>query len=255
MIPTVFLGVLALVVAVVPAALWRRLPPRAVCPSCGEATEGVVLAAPLRFLQHLLRRRWCPACRWTGFGRNGPVLSARRGPVAHDSGFQWNALDLPPDMGFQWGSAENDVPGPAPIHPPGFLWGGGPDDRSPRPGGFRWGGERGGGSTGESAPHAFGSRRSGEAEKHEDSAAPPHPSGFRWARADLPASRPPVGQPAPGFRWADEGAAPGGVGHGESDAEARRLLRLRHAERVVGFRWGGRDGGDGPEAGGPSPGH
>ncbi len=101
---TLFAGILTLAAAVAAGALWLSMPPRSICPECGRPTEPVAMGALGRPLERLVRRRWCTACLWTGYGRNGPVLWARKGPVAHDSGFRWGEDLLPPDMGFRWGA-------------------------------------------------------------------------------------------------------------------------------------------------------
>lgn len=216
MIPTLAVGCFTLVLAVGGGVLWRRLLPRAVCPSCGEATQGVVLARPLRVLQRLVRRRWCPACRWTGLGRNGPVLWARNGRVAHDSGFRWNARDLASNMGFCWASEADAGPAEGAAGPaPGFRWGGEePEDAPPHTSGFRWGDEPGGADT---------------------DAARSHPPEFRWARAHAPAPR-------------IDGDPSSAVAE-EPEGRARRFLPLSDAERAVGFRWAGFRGGRQPARG------
>ena len=177
MLFTLASGLITLVLSLGAAAFWLALLPRSVCPSCGGATQAVTLGRLGRPLERLVRRRWCPSCRWTGFGRNGPVLWERKGPVAHDSGFRWGATDLPPDMGFRWGSAEE-----------------------------------------------------------EEEGRDPAPSGART----LPATPPPPPSHPSGFRWARNGSAPEMIQARGPGGQVRRLVPLRHAERTVGFRWGGR---------------
>jgi hypothetical protein len=66
-------GAATLVVAVGVYLRWLAALPRTVCPSCGESTTAV--SHPFRaYLDRWVRRRWCPACGWEGWGRNGPVL-------------------------------------------------------------------------------------------------------------------------------------------------------------------------------------
>lgn len=141
------------------SAFWTRRLPRSVCPSCGGGTEGVTLGSFARPLERLVRRRWCPACGWSGFGRRGPVLWARKGPVAHDSGFRWSGRPGAPAAGFRW------------------------------------------------------------AEPGEEAAS------------ERPAQ-------LSGFRWGEEGSTPAVIQARGPEGEVRRLVRLRHAERTVGFRWG-----------------
>lgn len=135
-------GGAALVASVVLRSLWLGALPRTVCPSCREATSSVRFGP--RGLDRWLRRRWCAACGWSGWGRNGPVHDRTR-PRAHDSGFHWGADRMEPDLGFRWGgttttSSAADHPSgfrfrsddeqapPGPPEPPGFRWGTNPVD-------------------------------------------------------------------------------------------------------------------------------
>lgn len=169
-------GLVTLAVSVGAAAFWLALPPRAVCPSCRGATEGVALGPLGRPVKRLVRRRWCPSCRWAGFGRNGPVLWARKGPVAHGSGFRWNSTDLPPDMGFTWRSREDAPTGASPRRegaaPPAAA------APPPHPSGFRWGAD---GSTPEviQARGPDGQVRRLVPLRHAERAV-----GFRWGRRE-----------------------------------------------------------------------
>jgi len=113
------LGGATLVLAILVYGAWLGSLPRSVCPQCGEAT--VPISSPLTSaLDRWVRRRWCSACAWTGWGRNGPMLSRERGPVADGSGFRWGEERLGADLGFVWGEEERARR--AANHPSGFRW-------------------------------------------------------------------------------------------------------------------------------------
>ena len=185
-------GGLTLVASIAVFRLWLGMLPRSVCPECGQHTVGI--RHPLaRTVGRWVSRRWCSACEWTGWGRKGPVLWRRRGPVADGSGFRWGEDRLQPDMGFQWKNLERRATAdrrqsPKPLHPSGFHFadsqGETETDASVPPTGFRF-------------------RETGPGEPLEAD----HPSGFAWgAGARPPKPRGAVGPdrgPAggPGFRW------------------------------------------------------
>jgi len=175
-------GGATLVVAVVLFQLWLKTPPRSVCPCCGEPTATVthpLLALAARWV----RLRWCAACGWQGWGRNGPVLSRRRGPVSDGSGFRWGPERLATDFGFRWaGHAETAGPA-APAHPSGFRWASALD--TPETG------------CAETAPRRSAFRFRAPADELVATAA--HPSGFRWAGSA--GASDPSAQPVPAFRW------------------------------------------------------
>jgi hypothetical protein len=169
--------------------LWLGALPRTVCPDCGEATVGVSHPLSAR-LDRWVRRRWCSACGWAGWGRNGPVLWPKHGPVSHDSGFRWGADRLSRNHGFRWAGP---VPAPKPAAP-----------RQPaHPSGFHWGGEEVGTVTDtvcEQAPALpSGFRfRALEPQPPAPSPAKAHRSGFRWSDGE-PTSRAPGA--SANFRW------------------------------------------------------
>jgi hypothetical protein len=193
-------GALTLVGSVVVFRLWLGMLPRTVCPDCGQDT--LVVDHPLaRAIGRWVSRRWCAACQWSGWGRKGPVLWRRRGPVADGSGFRWGERRLQADFGFQWkgeerrsgrerrtpghpsgfhfadeASAATETESEAPSHPSGFRFRE-PESQQPRaadhPSGVSWGDES---ATSEPAPK----------------------SSFSWGAN--PPRRPRGGQ---GFRWKD----------------------------------------------------
>ena len=146
MIALAFLvGAATLVVVVGLYLRWLATLPRTVCPSCGEATTSV--SHPFWVgAERWVRRRWCTACGWQGWGRNGPVLWPERGPVSHRSGFRWGPERLPVDFGFRFRPPleTGTITGP-PAHPSGFRWavrepasGSVPSVGPAHPSGFRW---------------------------------------------------------------------------------------------------------------------
>jgi hypothetical protein len=183
-------GGATLVVALVLFQLWVKTPPRSVCPCCGEPTAAVthpLLALAARWV----RLRWCVACGWRGWGRNGPVLSRSRGPVSDGSGFRWGPERLAMDFGFRWaerpmatGGIENGTSASVPAHPSGFRWASATDATD--------------------TLSAFRFR----APTEDDGAPAAHPSGFRWAEA--PSERPVALAAATGRRrWSSRARAPG----------------------------------------------
>jgi hypothetical protein len=195
-------GGATLVVAVALRRFWLAALPRSVCPTCGEATASV--SHPLLALtERWLRRRWCAACGWEGWGRNGPVLWRHRGPISHESGFRWGPHRLASDFGFRWAAQPvTTTQSDAPAHPSGFRWGGvdqEPALTSAHPSGFRWG-----------------------ARDEEPAVTSPHPSGFRWAAIDAATdAEPAIAAAHPsGFRW------------GTMERQQRRPSRP-----VAPFRW------------------
>ena len=155
-------GGATLVVSLLCFRLWLGALPRSVCPSCGQATVSVTHALSA-VTDAWIRRRWCAGCNWAGWGRHGPVLWRRNGPVAYVSGFRWGEDHLPADFGFRWAeraAAERVTP----AHPSGFQW-------ADRPGATPTGTEN--------TAHRSGFRFQGshcEVATTED-----HPSGFRWS--------------------------------------------------------------------------
>ena len=142
---TFLAGGTTLVVALVLQHLWQALPPRSVCPCCRAQTEAVSHALSAH-TDRWVRRRWCSACGWEGWGRNGPVLWRRRGPVSHGSGFRWGPDRLEMDFGFRWAAhpapeAEPFTLVAAPAHPSGFRWAGRVEEpllTAAHPSGFLW---------------------------------------------------------------------------------------------------------------------
>jgi hypothetical protein len=123
------LGGATLVLAILVYGAWLGSLPKSVCPQCGEAT--VPISSRLTSaLDRWVRRRWCSACAWTGWGRNGPMLSRERGPVADGSGFRWGEDRLPVDLGFVWRADERARR--AANHPSGFRWRGTDPDQPAR---------------------------------------------------------------------------------------------------------------------------
>lgn len=108
--------------------------------------------------------------------------------MAHDSGFHWNPVDLPPDLGFQWRAPDDSegAPGP-PHHPSGFRFAAGSqdDDPSGTSPGFTWGRRSERSSSGRVREPARRPRRRESA---------PDSDGFRW-REDGPSE--------PGTRWGE----------------------------------------------------
>ena len=94
--------------------LWLGMLPRTVCPECGEPTL-LVSHALSSGVGRWLSRRWCAACNWAGWGRRGPVLWRRKGPVADGSGFRWGQDRLQPNFGFRW-RARPSPARPARVH-------------------------------------------------------------------------------------------------------------------------------------------
>jgi hypothetical protein len=172
-------GGATLVVAVGLYQRWLSTLPRSVCPCCGEQTTAV--SHPLwAHAERWVRRRWCTACGWKGWGRNGPMLWPGKEPVSHRSGFRWGPERLESDFGFRWADRPDaDAPPASPAHPSGFRWASLPGapttDAGPvaHPAGFRF--------------------RQGADAASEDAA---HPSGFRWA-----GSRPGPTSATASFRW------------------------------------------------------
>jgi hypothetical protein len=180
-------GGATLVALVVVRGLWLAALPRSVCPQCGQATAGVSHPLSAR-TDRWMRRRWCAACGWKGWGRNGPVYWRSRGPVSHTSGFRWGQERLEPDFGFRWAGPPEGPPAPPldPAHPSGFRWADDAEDTATacaqtagHPSGFRWAGEPAGTAA---------------------AAAGPEPAGFQW-RGPRPTRS--SGQPAIPFRWKD----------------------------------------------------
>ncbi|GIW51746.1 MAG: hypothetical protein KatS3mg081_1101 [Gemmatimonadales bacterium] len=62
-------------VALVTLAVWLLLPPRRLCPRCGEHTEPIVTPRLLRWLR--LESRWCIGCGWAGVGKKPAVAGVR----------------------------------------------------------------------------------------------------------------------------------------------------------------------------------
>lgn len=163
-------GGAALLAAVMLRSLWLAALPRTICPACREATSSVRYGPAA--LAPWIRRRWCTACGWSGWGRNGPVHRPDR-PLAHDSGFHWGDDRMEPDFGFRWAEREP-----------------GGDESRPHPSGFRWATEDGATATaGAGADHPSGFRfRAGQEEE-----AQPETPGFRWGTTLV--------DPMNDFRW------------------------------------------------------
>ena len=193
-------GGATLVVALALFQLWLKTPPRSVCPRCGDPTTAVTHAL-LATVERWVRLRWCSACGWRGWGRNGPVLSRRLGPVSDGSGFRWGPERLPMDFGFRWAeqpaasAAIGDPPAESPSQPA-------------HPSGFRWACASDASetacveATSELAVFRFRAP-TGEV------AAAAHPSGFRWGATSGPSALDEPGEPprwshrsGPTFRWA-----------------------------------------------------
>ena len=145
--------------------LWLRMLPRSVCPECGEPTI-LVSHALSNVVGRWLNRRWCAACDWAGWGRKGPVLWRRKGPVADGSGFRWGQDRLQPNSGFRWRERPFRALPARVHHPSGFSFAEAPADTM----------------TTAQAAHA-----------------PAHPSGFRFREAPSPAM--PAGDHPKGFSW------------------------------------------------------
>lgn len=190
-------GGATLVAAVVVFRLWLGMMPRSICPQCGQPTLAVGHALS-GAVKRWLTRRWCAACQWVGWGRTGPVLWRRRGPVADGSGFRWGEDRLQPDFGFQW---KNRRSGQDRRH-----------TRADHPSGFRFAGA-GQTETGSDAPADPSGFRFRAAASDAETARRDHPSGFSWAagaseqaprprpaedKADDDADEPPT---PPGFTW------------------------------------------------------
>jgi hypothetical protein len=162
-------GAQTLVASVVVFRLWLGMLPRTVCPDCGQDTLAV--GHPMaRAVGRWVSRRWCAACQWAGWGRKGPVLWRRKGPVADGSGFRWGEDRLQPDFGFQWKGDERRS---------------GQERRTPKsqhPSGFHFADE--------------------ETATETDSESPSHPSGFRFRQTEAEQARP-ADHPS-GFSWGDE---------------------------------------------------
>lgn len=172
----------ALVAAVLLRRLWLATLPRSVCPECGEPTASLTHPLSSR-TDRWIRRRWCADCGWTGWGRNGPVLWPKDGPIAHDSGFRWGEERLQPDFGFRWAAAPA-APGPRVA----------PTPRDAHPSGFRWAGTLPETLTAAAdADHPSGFRFRPADEEEADTAGGDHPSGFRWGAAPVRSSA--------DFRW------------------------------------------------------
>ena len=193
MIAQAFLaGGATLVAAFVLYRLWLGALPRTVCPDCGQPTAGV--SHPIAdHVERWMRRRWCAACGWTGWGRNGPVHWAKKGPVSHTSGFRWGQNRLERDFGFHWGGAPTTAErrrAPRPAHPSGFHWAGGELETTT--------------ASAQAPAHPSGFRFRDQPES-EGAALRAHPSGFRWGQDALDAARAeaPAGRPDRPFRWAD----------------------------------------------------
>jgi hypothetical protein len=172
-------GAATLVVVVALYRRWLAALPRTVCPSCGEATTGV--SHPLwAHLEKWVRRRWCAACGWEGWGRNGPMLSPGR-LISHQSGFRWGPERLEADFGFRFRASLDAVVDPAATraHPSGFRWAGTSEMVTDATG---------------PAAHPAGFRFRSTAE--DPGLGTAHPSGFRWAGA-----RDRVPGAPPSFRW------------------------------------------------------
>ena len=146
--------------------LWLGMLPRSVCPECGELTI-LVSHALSSGVGRWLSRRWCAACDWAGWGRRGPVLWRKKGPVADGSGFRWGQDRLQLNFGFRW-KARPSAERPARVH---------------HPSGFRFT---------EDPVYTLTT-----AETPESSA---HPSGFRFRGAPSPPQAP-AGDHPTGFSW------------------------------------------------------
>ena len=120
LIVAVLAGGATVVLAVVVYGAWLQALPRSVCPRCGEATLPVSSPAT-SLVRRWVLRRWCGACSWSGWGRNGPVHWRERGPVADGSGFRWGEDRVGADLGFRWGEPDRQEALPG-SHPSGFRW-------------------------------------------------------------------------------------------------------------------------------------
>ena len=167
MTSTLLIGTLAAFVATTLAAALRRAPTHTRCPACGEATVAVQPEAWLLNRMPDVLLRWCQACSWEGWGRNGAEWIPGH-PAAHDSGFYWGEERFPEDFGFRFaGRRPNATPSAPPRHPSGFRFSAPPPARqTAHPSGFTFGTGENGGSTG-----------AGE------------PAGFRWAPLPSPSGK------------------------------------------------------------------
>jgi hypothetical protein len=182
-------GTLAAFVAVTLAAALRRAPTRTRCPECGKATLPVQPEAWLLKRIPDVRLRWCRACNWQGWGRNGAEWVPGH-PAAHDSGFHWGDDRFPEDFGFRFArQPEQEAPAAPPDHPSGFRFSAPPEKPGKaHPSGFAWSG-------------------SGPTDDGADA-----PAGFQWGPTGSEGgARFAWGQregrkgPPPGFNWKDVG--------------------------------------------------
>ncbi|HKJ00989.1 MAG TPA: hypothetical protein VJ997_01005, partial [Longimicrobiales bacterium] len=139
MTSTLVLGVLVAFVATTLAAALRRAPTRAQCPACGAATAAV--QPPPWLLKRMpdVRLRWCHACSWQGWGRDGAEWVPGH-PAAHRTGFHWGEDRVPEDLGFRFADqTPPEVPAEPPHHPSGFRFSP-PPAQPPKahPSGFAW---------------------------------------------------------------------------------------------------------------------
>ena len=134
MLIVVVVGAAAVLISIGGAVAYYRTPTRTFCPDCEANTAPYVGPALLRRVPGV-SWRWCAACGWQGFGRQGPDWVPGR-LISHDSGFHWGEERLPQDFGFKWRDAprrraEEDEA----VHPSGFRFVGGGNDSpgDPRP--------------------------------------------------------------------------------------------------------------------------
>lgn len=201
MTSTLLIGIIAAFVATTLAAALRRAPTRARCPQCGEATVSVQPEAWLLKRMPDLRMRWCQACSWQGWGRNG-VEWIPGHPAAHDSGFHWGDERFPEDWGFRFARQEPaETAAEPPHHPSGFRFSAPPrtGPAAAHPSGFSWADGQGN-SQETSANGRPGPGRPGEPPGFRWAASPPSEgrARFEWGRR--------VGQQGPppkGFSWKD----------------------------------------------------